>query len=183
MPRLFTGIPISAEINGQLPALVPDSPDLRAVPVQNLHLTLHFLGDVSEGHASDLADALAEIPMPRVIVQLTTGGVFCQTAGAGVLWVGLQSDPAVQKLRDLQRQQRDVLLRLGLRCEDREWQPHVTVARFRRLNEPLVQQFLLNCSGLSLPTEMSECVLWESAAGQSHSTYTARRRYQTTSLS
>ena len=183
MPRLFTAIPIPSQLATQLLALVPESPDLRLVPPQNLHLTLHFLGEVSAPRTVELAEALAEIPVPRVSVQLSTGGMFCDAAGAGVLWVGLKSAEGVQMLRDLQQRQRDVLQRMGLRCEDREWQPHVTVARYRQANESLLQQFLLSCRDLALPAEIGECTLWESSAGPGHSTYTARQHYQSQSQS
>lgn len=177
MPRLFTGIPIPAAVARHLPGLVPDSPSLRQVPAANLHLTLHFLGAVNEDQAGRLADALADIPTPRVSVQLATGGVFGDQTGSGVLWVGLSSSPEVDVLRTLQQRQRIVIEGLGLRCEDREWKPHVTVARFRNPDPRLLQQFLDNCRNVSLNTELQCCILWESQPSAGTSTYLVRRQY------
>lgn len=177
MPRLFTGIPIPSAAAKTLLALVPDSPGLRPVPAGNLHLTLHFLGSVAETQAVTLAAALADIPTPQVSVQLSAGGMFGHKTGSGVLWVGLASSSAVDVLRSLQQQQRSVIERLGLRCEDREWQPHVTVARFQNPDQHLLQQFQNNCRHLSLSTELQSCVLWESQPTLGTSTYLERQRY------
>jgi len=177
MPRLFTGIPIPSAVATALLALVPNSPSLRPVSASNLHLTLHFLGQVAEVQALRLADALAEIPTPQVSVRLSTGGVFGRESGSGVLWAGLQSSAAVEVLRSLQQRQRTVIEGLGLSCEDREWLPHVTVARFRNPDQRLLQQFLDNCRDLSLDTELQDCVLWESQPAVGTSTYIERQRY------
>jgi len=80
-------------------------------------------------------------------------------------------------LRSLQQRQRTVIEGLGLRCEDREWLPHVTVARFRNPDQRLMQQFLDNCRDLSLDTELQDCVLWESQPAVGTSTYIERQRY------
>ncbi len=99
----------------------------RLVPEENLHLTLAFLGDISEGQARDIAealDALKAAPVSLVLAGLDVIGgkapsaLVVRARGAGL--EALQGKVA--------RRAREV----GVGLARRRFRPHVTLARFRR---------------------------------------------------
>ena len=58
MIRLFVGVDLPADVRMRLSALGAGVPGARWVPPENLHLTLRFIGEVTETDAEDIHDAL-----------------------------------------------------------------------------------------------------------------------------
>jgi 2'-5' RNA ligase len=50
-------------------------PDLRPTPAENVHLTIHFLGDVDAGAVPALTEALADASVHHAPLELTVGAV------------------------------------------------------------------------------------------------------------
>jgi len=67
MIRLFVGIALPPELRLRLSLLAGGVPGARWVDPGNLHLTLRFIGEVDEGVAGDIDDALARIKAPRFV--------------------------------------------------------------------------------------------------------------------
>jgi 2'-5' RNA ligase len=92
------------------------------VPAERLHVTLAFLGEVSEETAARVADGLRETAAERAAfrLRLRGGGAFPRPERAKVLWAGLDGDvAALASLAD------------AVRAERTPYVPHVTVARLR----------------------------------------------------
>ena len=85
MIRLFVGIDLPSEIRASLSALAIGLPGAHWVPEENLHLTLRFVGEVSEGEAHDLHDALVGIRAPSFTLTIA-GLVFSRPAGGRTLY-------------------------------------------------------------------------------------------------
>ena len=104
---------------------------LRWVPVENIHLTLKFLGDIPEERISPISEALhAQTQgVPPFDVALNGIGVFPAGRKPHVLWIGLQSN---DHLNELQRRMETALKPLGYPSEARPFSPHLTLARVRR---------------------------------------------------
>jgi RNA 2',3'-cyclic 3'-phosphodiesterase len=127
MLRLFVGIEFPPELKLQLSILETTLPGAKWVDAGNFHLTLRFIGEVDEGVAADIDEALARIKARRFTLQLAGTGVF----GGGkprALWVGVERHPDLVALRDKIEQ---ALIRTGLEPEQRKFAPHVTLARLR----------------------------------------------------
>ncbi len=96
----------------------------RRVPRHNLHLTLHFLGNISLSRVSCFEECAARVRARPFELVLEPGGWFQR---ARVLWLGCRSVPA-----ELLRLQSDLGLALS-DCdyvpEARAFHPHVTMAR------------------------------------------------------
>src|ERR1700729_4052105 len=110
MLRLFVGIEFPPELKLRLSLLQSGVAGARWVDPGNLHLTLRFIGEVSEAVAADVDEALLRLKARRFTVQLAGGGVF----GNGKprqLWVGVERDPA---LGTLQSKIELALVRVGL---------------------------------------------------------------------
>ena len=127
MLRLFVGIEFPPELKLHLSMLETVIPGARWVDPGNFHLTLRFIGEVDEGVAADIDEALMRLRARRFTLQLAGTGVF----GGGkprALWVGVERHPELVALRDKIEK---ALIRIGLEPEQRKFAPHVTLARLR----------------------------------------------------
>ena len=132
MIRTFLAIRPSADVLDSLSSFrdaLGDTGDVRWTKPDNLHLTIKFLGDVRESEFPEIERVLAESfeGQPPVDVEARGLGVFPNLKKPRVLWVGLQGSG----LSDLVERAEIALSPLGFPPEEREFVPHLTVARFR----------------------------------------------------
>jgi len=132
MLRLFVGIEFPPELKLRLSLLETGIPGARWVDPGNFHLTLRFIGEVDEGVAADIDEALSRLRGRRFTLQLAGTGVFGGNR-PHALWVGVERDPDLVALRDKIEQ---ALIRLGLEPEPRKFAPHITLARLRDRGPP-----------------------------------------------
>jgi 2'-5' RNA ligase len=116
-------------------AQLQDSPVSRAarwVSPHSIHLTLKFLGDVSSDRVGEIGRAMQRACDPFVpfTISLSGTGCFPNSRRARVIWVGLDGD--LGELTRLQRSVEAELERIGFPAEDRDFHPHLTLARMRR---------------------------------------------------
>lgn len=114
---------------------------VRWVPIENMHLTLKFLGNVSSANLDLLAQAVrsecAQIaPFTVSVEQL---GCFPNPRRPRVLWIGLS---APQELHRLQRQVEASTARLGYAPDHKPFSPHLTIGRVREQTTPQELQAL-----------------------------------------
>ncbi len=134
--RTFIAIdvaPVHNELQRVIASLQREMADLplRWVPVENIHLTLKFLGDVSPRNLEliqSLLDSEARV-YPPFEFGVGTLGAFPNDRHPRVIWVGVQGPRA---LFDLHQGIENALARLGYPPERREYQPHLTLARVAR---------------------------------------------------
>jgi 2'-5' RNA ligase len=138
MLRLFVGIGFPPELKLRLSLLCSGIPKARWVDPGNLHLTLRFIGEISEDVAADVDEALMRLRARGFVLRLAGTGVFGGDRPRN-LWVGIERSPELATLRDKVEQ---TLTRIGLAPEPRKFAPHVTLARLH--NPPLdsVAEFL-----------------------------------------
>ena len=116
-----------------LPALAAAAPGLRFPPADKWHVTLVFLGEVSERQVDRLRPGLAAAaasadPFP---LSLAGGGTFPGTAArARVLWAGIGGD--IEQLSLLAGGARRAARAAGVTVERRPFRAHLTLARARR---------------------------------------------------
>ena len=127
MLRLFVGIEFPPELKLRLSLLCTGVPGAKWVDPGNLHLTLRFIGEITENLAADVDEALARIKARRFTLQLAGTGIFGGRRPRA-LWVGVERSPELVKLHDKIEQ---ALIRTGVESEPRKFAPHVTLARLR----------------------------------------------------
>jgi len=103
---------------------IPIRRPARRVPDYNLHLTLHFIGNVYLDQLSCLRQQARQVTGQGFDLLIDTQGCFRQ---ARVAWLGCSELPAA--LLQLHRQLGQDLRQCGYRPESRGYNPHVTVAR------------------------------------------------------
>jgi RNA 2',3'-cyclic 3'-phosphodiesterase len=120
---LWPAAPAAEELE-RLAREVARSAGGRAVPLDKIHLTVVFLGEVAAERVADAGEVAASLPGADIAVRLDCVGSF---AGARAAWAG-SSLPA-QALRALQSDLARGLRGAGFALEDRSYVPHVTLAR------------------------------------------------------
>ena len=97
------------------------------------HLTLKFLGEVSEDDAGRLAGELAPLAESLHAGSLPSGGalVLPPRGRPRVLAAGFAASDAGAALEELARRADEAAARLGVEPERRPFRPHVTLARLR----------------------------------------------------
>ncbi|WP_366553386.1 RNA 2',3'-cyclic phosphodiesterase [Aquibaculum sediminis] len=141
--RLFIALGLPEDVRERLQFLAGGLPGARWVPPENLHLTLRFLGDVDNGLARDIDDALHGMDFPRFELTLSGIGVFTEGKRINTLWVGVENNP---KLERLQAKVDQASVRAGVKPDRRKFKPHVTLARGRIEHGPKLERFLMEHS-------------------------------------
>lgn len=101
----------------------------RWIPVENLHVTMKFLGSVQEERVDGLIDALRAVAARHGRATLTLGapGAFPSVRTPRVLWVGI--DDPDRHLAAIAADVDQALAPQGFEPEHRPFRAHVTIAR------------------------------------------------------
>jgi RNA 2',3'-cyclic 3'-phosphodiesterase len=144
MHRLFVAIRPPEPIRDLLIDAMDDSPELRWVSEDNLHLTLRFIGEVERPQAEDVTAALDAIRFPGFHLQIAGVGQFAHRNG-GALWSAVAPR---EKVAALAAKVERACQMAGLVPERRAFHPHITLARWNRRSSAAVQAFLERNRGL-----------------------------------
>jgi 2'-5' RNA ligase len=126
--RLFIAIDLPKPVCWRLGQLVADPPrGVRPVQPAQLHLTLHFLGDVEDDACALLRAALAGVQGEPFSITIRGTGVFPPRGRPSVLWAGVVDSDALVALHAAIG---GAVESCGLDIETRPYVPHVTLARF-----------------------------------------------------
>jgi len=175
MRRLFVALPLPPSVRQRLMLVRGGVPGARWVPEANYHLTLRFIGDVDDGQADDLAEALDQIRAPAFALTLDGVGRFGSGERSRVLWAGVPRSP---ELTHLQAKVESALVRAGLPPEGQKFTPHVTLAYLRNSPAPAVAKYLSDFAPLLVPAiPITEFVLYSSWPGDEGSHYHAEVVY------
>ena len=131
MTRAFVAIPMPEDAAARLAALVRGLTVGRRVDEENLHLTLAFLGEVTDEGLEELHETLSGIRGAPVELRFEGLGVFGEDRPRA-LWAAVAAEPG---LRELQRQVERAVRKAGLSPEARRFVPHVTLVRLRGRRE------------------------------------------------
>ena len=128
--RLFVALPLPDAARAALSRWMQrcgEKPALRWTPEEQLHITLHFLGEAAEDRAGRIADGLSAIEARAFEVTLDR----VETLGRGGLLAACGGPNA--GLEALERQVRSRVAGHGEKAEaGRSFLPHVTLGRARR---------------------------------------------------
>jgi len=134
MVRLFISINVPIEIKERLASFQRKLVDLvqgSFTPVENMHLTLKFLGDVDEERIEQIKDACSEaINTSCFTAEIKGTGAFPSENYIRVVWVGVGS--GADLLANIKTQLDEKLTPLGFK-DDFEFRPHVTLARVKKV--------------------------------------------------
>lgn len=181
--RTFIAIALGEGIQAQVKGVLLDvgrwCPRARTVRIDNIHLTLAFLGEVPDARIPDIDEAISQASLqstPHELV-LRGSGTFGPVAHPKVLWVGVDGDTA--PLFALQKKLALELFKRGFDPDHAVYSPHVTLARAKH---PRGDQDLARAAEAlrerALGAELvREVVLFESRADQGGMHHVALSRH------
>lgn len=129
MPRLFVALEMPEETKDALAPLMRGLGDVRWTSEDQLHLTLRFIGELDNGRANEVADALGLVLGAPFILRLKGIGHFPPRGEPRVIWAGVEHQP---ELVALKRRIDRALSQAGIDRDPTKYKPHVTLARLRR---------------------------------------------------
>ena len=138
--RLFVAVTIDADVVARVSESIDELRErvanraprarVRWVPADQLHVTVRFIGEVSETQATNIATALGPaLPLKRFELTFRGLGVFPERGAPRVFWAGIAA--GVEQLGAVES---DVTKRLdtcGIAPDGRPYRPHVTLARVK----------------------------------------------------
>lgn len=145
--RLFVAIELPDAIRDALAAplqsLDPLDSVVRRSPPTSIHLTLAFLGMVDSTRVPEISARLrsATAGAAPFTVEVTGSGMFPSASRPQVLWIGIGGD-ARPRLLELTARVAEELRQAGFEPEKREFRPHLTLGRVRRLPRGAERQAL-----------------------------------------
>lgn len=148
--RAFIAVSLAEEVTRGLVRTLEDLKQrapvgsVRWTPPGNIHLTLKFLGDVSESNIPAITRCLQTEVARHPVFAITAAdlGAFPSLRRPRVIWIGLQAPP---QLDVLQRGLEAEMERLGYPRDERPFAPHLTLGRVRKEAGPAE---LSNLSGV-----------------------------------
>jgi 2'-5' RNA ligase len=146
------------------------------VKPDRMHLTLVFLGEVSDAHAPAIVDSVSRpVAMTAFSITFQGLGVFPSHGGPRALWVGITDGGA-----DLSELQREIARRVtdaGVVLDARTFHPHLTLGRWRQ-SRPSDRRRILSASRPDVVARVAvpAATLYQSRISSAGPTYTALAR-------
>ena len=149
MHRLFIAIDFPEEIKNGLSSLCYGLPGAKWVDIDQVHLTIRFIGEVDGGVFRDIRSVLEEVDSEGFSLLVKELGCFPPRKAPRVLWAGLEKS---DEMLSLKKKIDSQLRRIGIEPEKRKFSPHITLARFRKKPSlTRVADFLAGNGLFSLP--------------------------------
>lgn len=161
--RLFIGIPLTEKIRHALRSEVEKIKPLihkgRFSSWEGYHITLEFLGEVSEERMVELAIKLegASLETKPFEMSFAALGVFQKSKG-DILWLGVTETPY---LLTLKQEVEAITTQMGFEPEQRSYIPHLTLGRGIRYTQSF-ENLLKHWSFKRHPVWVDQIVLFES---------------------
>jgi 2'-5' RNA ligase len=175
MIRLFAAIAIPEEIGTTLLPRQDRLPGARWRPLEALHITLRFIGDVPENLAGDLDAELTTVGGGPLELSLAGVGAFGEGADIHAVWAGVEENEGLKRLA---RACEIAARRAGVKAETRAYKPHVTLAYLRRPNPAEVAAWIQENNLLRTePFRVTSFGLYSSWQSDQGSWYRLEREY------
>src|SRR5215472_6750203 len=128
--RLFIALDIPEEVRERLRQYVERiriyAPDARWTRTESLHVTLKFVGEVSDAKVQEIKTALAPIKSEPFELDFKDAGFFPAPQSARVFWAGVNASDALPQLASVVEESME---KIGIAREKRAYHAHLTLAR------------------------------------------------------
>jgi 2'-5' RNA ligase len=176
MIRLFAAVAIPPEIGRALQARQTGIEGARWRPLESLHVTLRFFGEIREDVARDLDAELTTVTGRPFEIRLEGAGSFGEGADLNAVWAGVAESPELRRLAEACE---TAARRAGLKPERRRYRPHVTLAYLRRPDPAEVARWIQANNLLKSPAiEVASFGLYSSILGNEGSHYRLEAEYR-----
>lgn len=174
--RLFAAIPVPSHIGEILAQRQFHVEDARWRPMDLMHITLRFFGEVPENRIEDIDSELSAISIPPFELALEGAGHFGDGDRIRAIWAGVAEN---EPLRRLAAKCETAARRAGLSPETRNFHPHVTLAYLRRPDPAEIAAWIGRNNLLKTPPfKVERFGLYSSWPGEAGSIYELERHYR-----
>jgi 2'-5' RNA ligase len=127
MPRLFVALLPPAAVRAELASLATPLAGVRWTPVENIHLTMRFIGESDAARIERFAEVLARVRVEPFIIPVGNIGVFPTRGAAKVIWAGVGNGHT--RLYQLRKQVDESLLAVDAALPMPGFHAHFTIGR------------------------------------------------------
>jgi RNA 2',3'-cyclic 3'-phosphodiesterase len=128
--RIFIALDIPADIRTRLSEFMEHArrhaPGARWARAEGLHVTLKFVGNVSDEKVAEIKSALRGVKAAPLEVRFEDVGFFPNPKSPRVFWAGVHATDALGRLASTIDQ---VVHQAGVSLEEKPYRPHLTLAR------------------------------------------------------
>jgi 2'-5' RNA ligase len=128
--RLFVALDIPGSIRAHMLTYIERArglaPEARWARPEGLHVTLKFIGEISDAKVEPINTELAKVKAAALEIKFEGCGFFPTAKSPRVFWIGVEGGPALTHLAAAIDAATD---KLGIAREDRAYNPHLTLAR------------------------------------------------------
>ncbi len=119
------------KICGLISGLKKSEADAKWITEDQMHLTLKFLGNTDKSEIQKISDALSDIAdnFNSFKINFSEIGAFPNMNRPAVIWLGIDKGAGILKM--LNEKIETALEKIRFRQENREFKPHLTLARIR----------------------------------------------------
>lgn len=103
--------------------------DLKLVEPENIHITMRFLGNITQTMVDKVYEEMKKVKFTPFDVKIRGVGAFPNIHHPRVLWAGITQ--GAEQLRAIFSQLEPNLRRLGFAPDPKGFSPHLTIARVR----------------------------------------------------
>lgn len=131
MPTCFLAVPLPLSVRESLAQIRPPRlPGVKFVHPDKMHVTLHYLGEITSEEVELVKTVLSDIEAPRFSLDLTGVGAFPDRGPLRVVWAGIADNSVLNDLH--QELGLSLSAAISFQPETRGFKPHITLARVHR---------------------------------------------------
>lgn len=182
--RTFVAIDLDPKIKKNISQFIEKleshNPSVRWIKNQGMHLTLKFIGEITEDKARDIQSVLMDhsLRYERFPLKLVGTGTFPpRSRHPRILWVGIEES---QKLTKVQYKVESMLEKLSITREKRRFHPHLTLGRVRSSTNiaPVLEELSENKDTEFGSMEVEEITFFKSTLKPTGAEYIALAKIQ-----
>jgi 2'-5' RNA ligase len=163
--RVFLGIPIGRKIKSILPVIKSvvncNSNYIKWIPVENIHLTLSFLGNISKNNLPHLIQSIKKkITSSNFQLTISGTGVFPSSQSPKVLWLGIGK--GVDELISLKYLVEKSIEKYKDNPQEITFTPHISIARIQKFHPKIDVLSFLNSVYSPIELDINSIYLYES---------------------
>jgi RNA 2',3'-cyclic 3'-phosphodiesterase len=128
--RIFIALDLPGKIRARMREYIERgrglAPEARWARPEGLHVTLKFVGHVSDAKVQEIKTALSSVKAAPFAVKFEGVGFFPSPKSPRVFWIGVEGGPALSQLAGMIDNATE---KLGITREERAFSPHLTLVR------------------------------------------------------
>ncbi len=160
--RLFIGIPLEEKLLNEINNLCIKFKNLRKtkfVKKENFHITLKFIGETDEENIKSIINTMKNAFANEESFFITTNRVsaFPSEKKAKVIWFNI--DKNYERIKELYRKLEEDFKKINFFSDEKEYIPHITVARTKESRD--ISEEIKNLN-FEFKSKVTEIVLYQS---------------------